>query len=456
MLFNKKLLWVGLLVGFGICAATAAQAGTQLFEASWTVKAFGNECSKANASFGPYCPKNAKQHTGASEFYEGSGMPLGIKCNPTQPRCAFDLTPTNGVDGGFHPLGGSLSQALHCAPWYNFQGLTTGNGAKTGTTRPAKGGTGTTGGANGRPLPPLYRNPGFFTPAGEPDDDLCTATSTDAFGGKGLVQEGKPVTGLWSATTTGNVGTGGFSFGAAPATIQPAMLRGFRTAELIGEFGPVFPYLYSYTYATLRNDAGIFGPGNGPGTFSVSLNNAASIMVKQGAAKFGGTMRMLGSLTSKVCYFRNDGCSLGGADWRYDAAGAGAYTKSGVVTAGYNATAVAYYYHTGLMQKSTVNLAGARFPWTTGSVTVTARGNGPHKTVHYARGYDNRNTTTPNGMGTIQLVTPLLTNWNQPALLIDTGGIGILRIKFVPEPQAWAMLVAGVSLLGVVYRIRGR
>jgi hypothetical protein len=108
------------------------------------------------------------------------------------------------------------------------------------------------------------------------------------------------------------------------------------------------------------------------------------------------------------------------------------------------------------MQKSTVNIAGSRFPWTTGSVTVTAVGNGPHKTVHYARGYDNRNTTTPNGMGTIQLVTPLVTNWTQPALVIDTAGVGILRIKFVPEPQTWAMLVAGVSLLGVVYRIRGR
>ncbi len=38
----------------------------------------------------------------------------------------------------------------------------------------------------------------------------------------------------------------------------------------------------------------------------------------------------------------------------------------------------------------------------------------------------------------------------------ETGGIGILRIKFVPEPQTWVMLVAGASLLGVGYRMRGR
>ena len=114
----------------------------------------------------------------------------------------------------------------------------------------------------------------------------------------------------------------------------------------------------------------------------------------------------------------------------------------------------ASYYHTALMQTSTVSITGSRFPWTTGSVTVTAIARGPHKTIHYAHGYDNR--TTPNGLGTIQLVSPLLTRWRQPSLAIDTGGIGILRIKFLPEPQAWAMLVAGVSLLAVGTRMRGR
>jgi hypothetical protein len=49
----------------------------------------------------------------------------------------------------------------------------------------------------------------------------------------------------------------------------------------------------------------------------------------------------------------------------------------------------------------------------------------------------------------------VLTRWLQPAYNSETGGIGILKIKFVPEPQTWAMLVAGVSLLAVGYR-RGR
>jgi hypothetical protein len=38
----------------------------------------------------------------------------------------------------------------------------------------------------------------------------------------------------------------------------------------------------------------------------------------------------------------------------------------------------------------------------------------------------------------------------------DVGMIGILRIKFVPEPSGWVVLVAGIGLLVVLYRVRGR
>jgi hypothetical protein len=55
-------------------------------------------------------------------------------------------------------------------------------------------------------------------------------------------------------------------------------------------------------------------------------------------------------------------------------------------------------------------------------------------------------------VGTLQLVTPVLTRWLQPAVNYETVGIGILR--FVPEPRAWVMLVAGLSLLAVGYRMR--
>jgi hypothetical protein len=451
MLFSNRLLWIGLLsvglLGVAIGIATTAQAGSQLFEGSWTIKAFGNECAKGAAGQ-PYCVQPPNKRSGFSEFYSATGIPLGILCNPSQPRCDFQSTPTNGT-GKFAPLGGSIWQALYCTPW---------NTAKWGskTARPAKGGTAVY--TNGQPIPPLYRNYAFFaktTPNAGPDTYSCLGQSTDGFGGKGLVQEGVPVTGLWSAVTTGTQ-LGGFSFNSAPTPPPAGILEGVRATGLIGEVGAIYPYVYSYTYATFRNDEGIFGPGDGPGDFTLIYQAFARVVVKEGAAKFGGTMRMLGALTTKVCYYRQGGCSIGENNWRYDAVGATGYTMSGVVTQGYFATYKAYYYHTVLMQLSTVSVEGARFPWTTGSVTLTAIGRGPHKTIHYEQGFDNRNTATPSGKGTIKLVSPVLTRWLQPALKFETGGIGILRIKFVPEPQTWAMLVAGVALLGVGFRMRGR
>jgi hypothetical protein len=107
---------------------------------------------------------------------------------------------------------------------------------------------------------------------------------------------------------------------------------------------------------------------------------------------------------------------------------------------------------------SSLMIEGSRFPWTTGSITVTAVGRGPHKTVHYGMGYDNRYTEmTTNGAthlkGTIQLVSPTMTRWLLPAVASwETAGIGILRIKFVPEPSGWLMLGFGSACLAVARR----
>jgi hypothetical protein len=282
--------------------------------------------------------------------------------------------------------------------------------------------------------------------------------STDDAGGPGKVQVGSPLTGVWAATTTGT-GRGGFSFSAAPENHQ-AGIRGTR----VGDRSAWYPYLYSYTYATLRNDEGMFGPGKGPGNFNIKHTDGsvtvASINVKQGAAKFGGTMRMLGALTTKACYWLVAGggrCSINSPNWRYEAIGAAAYTSGGVVTRGYQATW--YRYPTVICTPEDPRISchhystlyGSRFPWTTGSVTVTAVGRGPHKTVHYAKGYDNRTPTS--GKGTIQLVSPTLTRWTG-FVDFETGGVGIFRIVFVPEPRAWVMLIAGGGLLGVLYRRR--
>jgi hypothetical protein len=145
-------------------------------------------------------------------------------------------------------------------------------------------------------------------------------------------------------------------------------------------------------------------------------------------------MKMLGAMTTKVCYWLQaggGGCSLGEVDLRYEAIGANADTSGGVVTMGATYTHYAKYYNTRQSLYSPVTVVGSRFPWTTGSVTVTAVARGPHKTVHYAQGFDSR---TSSGLGTVQLVTPLLTRWFG-FTDYETGGIGILRLKFISPPS---------------------
>jgi len=453
MLFINRLVMIGLL-SVGITVATTAQAAVQLFTAQWYTESFGNECIGSltpNGAPGPHCTIT----TGEFAAYSNWAMPQGILCNATQPRCAFQSTPTDGA-GVFHPLGGkgnpTMPTSINCTPLSQY-------GAGI-TVRPAKGQTATP------RVPPLYRNPFFFTTGGAPKLTSCPATSTGVFtttqtrfgADKGKVQKGMPVAGTWNAATTGG---GGFSIAPAPPVGQHQ--GGVRATGIVGEFTNTYPYIYSYTYATLRNDNGVFGPGQGPGGFVFNYPPGAKtyfagITQKQGAAKFGGTMKMLGALTTKVCYWLQaggGGCSLGGANWLYDAVGAPASTSLGVVTMGMTYTTTQIYYNTANGQTSLLTVVASRFPWTTGSVTLTAIGRGPHKTVHYAQGYDNRYTTSGIGKGTIQMVTPILTRW-LGFTDFETGGIGVLRIKFVPEPQTWAILIAGISLLGVGYRMRGR
>jgi len=436
------------IAGCGVGIATIAGAANQLYkisDVSWSVKAFGNDCSAADPSPGPLCGNR----TGEYQFYSAVGLPLGVQCNAFFPRCPFESTPTDG-SGNFFPMGGWL----YCVPWYNWAG----NGT---TARPAKGMTATTGGKLKRPIPPLYRNPAFFTASGAPNTTECTAASTGfTSGGKGRVQAGRPVTGSLLVTGVGTA-NGGFSFAAA----QASTAGGLHATGIAGEFYRTYgdPGGYTYTYATLRNDAGVFGPGSGPGDVYIKLPRQggavdAHIEIKQGPNKFGGTMRMLGALTSKQCYYRAGGCSRGSADWLYDVIGASVYAKPGSpITQGYLVYGTAVFFNTGIGAWSTIQIEGSRFPWTTGSVTVTAVGRGPHRTIHYAHGYDNRTTIgsehpVPLQRGTLQLVTPVLTRWLQPAVKFETVGIGILR--FAPEPRGWPTLMAGIALLAIGYRMR--
>jgi hypothetical protein len=94
---------------------------------------------------------------------------------------------------------------------------------------------------------------------------------------------------------------------------------------------------------------------------------------------------------------------------------------------------------------------GIVFSWTTGTVSVTAV-HGPFPTVFARHGFDNRIGT---GWGVIQLVTPMLTRWTGPSRNYETASIGVMRLH-IPEPHAWLMLAAGLSMLALLSRSNRR
>ena len=458
---------LGTLATFAFAAsllgAFPAQAVNQLYTGQWIADSFGNDLVNPTAT------------ALNSQHWAAYAIPQGVQCNPYNPLCKFASTPigskaTTSMAPGTTANGayGTVTNTnIPCYPVSNYA-----------TARPAKGMTVATGNG-GRGLP-LYRNPAFFTTSGAPFTGSCTAYTRTTFtttingstvtgspgfetifsyappfdsSARGYVALGNPVSGIGMVDATG-FGVGkNFALPAASANASGNHQGMHRTTQ--GEFNNIFPYIYSYTYATFRNDAGNFAAGGGPGAFNVPYSvlgaQVAHTAVQAGPNKFGGVMKLLGKVSTKVCYYRSGGCSLGQMNWRYDAIGAPAYTSGGVVTQGYTATYSAQYYHTVLMTTSTIMAVGSRFPWTTGTATVTAVGRGPNKTVEQRKGFDSR---TVNGSGTLQLVTPVLTRWLQPAAQFETGGVGVLRFTFAPEPRAWMALVSGLSVLAVLYRAR--
>jgi hypothetical protein len=291
---------------------------------------------------------------------------------------------------------------------------------------------------------------------------------------RGKLQAGAPVSGFGSLA---EVGAGGFNFPAAAATPPPGNPQGWgpgmhRTTR--GSWPNVPPYLYSYTYATLRNDAGDFGRGKGffatnAATSMLTFTNTgpgaqvvATVNVTKGSNSFGGVMELLGTFTTKVCYFNNaaGGCGLGYNTWHYQSIGAPAWKnplspttpgpQASVVTRSQTFSATFQYFQTALDQISVYYIVAQRFPWTTGTVTVKATGRGPHDTFHQRKGFDNR----AGGIGTVQLVSPILTQWLGPTpnTQLETGGVAILQIEFVPEPGVALGLLSGLSLLALLYR----
>jgi hypothetical protein len=203
------------------------------------------------------------------------------------------------------------------------------------------------------------------------------------------------------------------------------------TRITLGSFPYYFPYLRSYSYADLKNQKGYFSAGGGPGNtslpYTVNGTKVAKVAAKQGSNQFGGTMQLLGAVRSRGIYFRTDigfgTLEYNYINWGWDILGASAM---GTEMGGYRLARTPYPFLRPYIAKNTA------LPWTTGTVTATAKRGGPFYfgNTQQRKGYDNR---TSAGQGTIQLVTPLLTHWLKPAISKETVGIAILRIVFGPD-----------------------
>jgi len=228
-------------------------------------------------------------------------------------------------------------------------------------------------------------------------------------------------------------------------------------AAATGSLPQYSPYNYISTYALdAHNENGFFGPGFGPGkrtvTFAGSGGPGARVAISPGANQFGGTMRLLGSMGAKRAHSYKNKTFVGTGLSSFGALG-----DECTITC-YVTGAQSYFqyhqYQTAMGKATTAYITTLGLPWTTGVVSITATA-GPFPTLFRRTGYDNR---TAKGLGTIQLVAPQLVRWDFPDRDAPwdrhAGAIGILRVKFAPEPSGWMMLVAGAGFLIVLYRRR--
>jgi len=401
----KSYLVVALLVlGISILGfATTTQAGTQMYSGSLIIQGFGNDTTDGTAL--------------STSRYLQTAAPFGSKrCNHGPARAARTMIFTGN----------------HC-PQCNLEAVPNSSSTTTTLMVPAYGG-----------------QPAVITQYGGPP--IGTEPLYAAGCSITALRAGDPMLAAGTVNTTG-AGTGrGFILPAAVFSEQ---------GNGIGDGGGSWPnytvYYFGIEYFDLKNQAGSFGKNMGPGNFVNTFATGARIAIqeKEGGNKFGGVMQLLGYYGDVEGFYNptKNRLSIAAFDWEFDKIGGSASTTiNGAITkGGLWGTAVNTNQTTGRGAKYISTVKASVFPWTTGTVSITAT-RGPFPTVMKRTGYDNRNAS---GVGTIQLVTPMLTRWRQ-VFDYETGAIGILKLVFTPEPQEWMMLASGVSLLGLLYHANRR
>jgi hypothetical protein len=269
---------------------------------------------------------------------------------------------------------------------------------------------------------------------------------------------GAPLTGKGTIHTTGETSSSRAATNPRGFTLLRSELSGGADG---GSFDYAFPYIFEKDYADLRNRRGVFCENCGPGRYSShpqflfsDLGGVGRIGVTPGSHKFGGTMRLLGTMYSNEGFASVYDTYVAKYTWLFDYVGGQAGASNSELTTPYFGFDYNFYIGRNYGFANTTSVVAAALSWTTGTATVTAVG-GPFKTVVARAGFDNRD---PHGYGDIQMVSPMLTRWIYAggASAYYTAGVGIMQLSVAPEPHEWMLLGAGLSMLGLLYRANRR
>jgi hypothetical protein len=301
-------------------------------------------------------------------------------------------------------------------------------------------------------MSPATRTVMFTIPAygGQVPVDLNGDTVPDGPAGCTSVSQGDPLTASGLIHTDGALSTSRTTMDPRGFTVPAFALNKVKTGASFNVYS--IP-LWDVHFADLHNHTGVFAKNGGDGSFAVthSAKPKRKAVQTAGKNKFGGVMRLLGSYGDSQGYFNPYDAitTVFKYDWLLENLGDGGQaTSGGVVTAGYAKSGFNYYYTRSFGSRGTSTVHVEAFKWTTGTVTVTALG-GAFPTILQRQGYDSR---TAMGSGAVQLVSPMLTRWVNTGEA-STASIGILKLIFVPEPHSRTMLLAGASMLGLLYRV---
>jgi formylglycine-generating enzyme required for sulfatase activity len=187
-------------------------------------------------------------------------------------------------------------------------------------------------------------------------------------------------------------------------------------------------------------------------SFPVYSGTKARVAINPGANRFGGTLKILGAMGAKRAHEYQNKTFVGTGRSFFGALGPPCSITCYVIGAAVYTGS--QQYETSMGDATTPEVIFVGFPWTTGTASVTATA-GSFPTRFRRSGYDNR---TANGLGMIQMVAPQIVKWDfanrgEPWDRY-TGAIGILRLKFVPEPSGWVMVIAGAAFLSIEYKRR--